>query len=335
MKRNLCPRVRTRSLARMLTAGLALVLSLLPAGAALAQTPIRVAIPTAEDDPMGIAALHLRDRLAELAGDTVAVRLFTRGTLGDETAAMEGTLGGEIDILAVSNTVLANLVPELQVLDVPFGLTSPDHAWRVLDGAIGEELNDRLLARGLRVMGWAYAGSRCLMFRDKAVASPADIAGMKMRVPPNPVYSETVEAWGAAATTVAWPEVYLALAQGVVDGIETAPGPSFDQKHFEVANYLTRTSHLIYFHVWVVSERNWQGWPEPVREAVTVAASEAALMNRRLRLEQEQEIFARFEAQGVTVVQPEPGVFAASVADVVARHSERHAELMRRIAELQ
>jgi len=305
--------------------------SCLPADTTKATTPIRVAIGTALDDPTGIAALRFRDRVNETLGDQVIVRIFPRGTLGSETAIMEGALGGDIDVAAISNVVLANLVPELHVLDVPFGLTSTDHAWRVLDGPIGAELNAKLNERGLRVMGWAYAGSRQLMFRDAAATTPDTLRGMKIRVPANPIYAETVEAWGATSTTVAWPEVYLALSQGVVDGIETAAGPSFDQKHYEVAKYLVRTDHVIYFHVWVVSERRWKAWPEAIRDAVAAAAHEAAMLNRRLRLENEKSIFRQFEQKGVTVIRPDVDAFRDSVTGVVQKYSREYAELLERI----
>ena len=94
------------------------------------------------------------------------------------------------------------------------------------------------------------------------------------------INANIAKAWGTIATTVPWPETYLALSQGVVDGIETAPGPSFDQKHYEVAKYLIRTDHLIYFHTWVISEKSWKSWPENVRSAVSTAAQEAALLNQ-------------------------------------------------------
>jgi TRAP-type C4-dicarboxylate transport system substrate-binding protein len=202
---------------------------------------------------------------------------------------------------------------DLGVLDVPYGLTSPEHAWRVLDGDIGKALNDHVRSRGVRVAGWAYAGSRCLMTKSKPVRAVADLGGMKLRVPPNPTYNAIAKAWGAIATTVPWPETYLALSQGVVDGIETAPGPSFDQKHFEVAKFLSRTDHLIYFHIWVVSEKAMQTWPEPVRAAVMTAATEAAQLNRRLRIEQERGIYDEFGKKGVTVLVPNREEFAASL----------------------
>ena len=239
---------------------------------AQAVIPIRVANPTADDDPIGVASAHFAKRVSELAGNAVAVRVFSRGALGNENTALEGTIAGNIDVDIVSNTVLSGVVPELGVLDVPYGLTSPDHAWKVLDGDIGKSLNERIQAKGVRVAGWAYAGSRCLMTKNKSVKTVADLAQMKLRVPNNQTYSDIAKAWGTIATTVPWPETYLALSQGVVDGIETAPGPSFDQKHFEVAKYLIRTDHLIYFHLWVISEKSWQSWPEPVRAAVATAA---------------------------------------------------------------
>jgi len=278
--------------------------------------PIRVSNPTADDDPIGIAAAQFATRVRELAGNAVAVRVFSRGALGNENVALEATIAGNIDVDIVSNTVLSGVVPELAVLDVPYGLTSPDHAWKVLDGEIGRMFNDKIQAKGVRVAGWSYAGSRCLMTRSKSVKVVADLSNMKLRVPNNQTYNAIAKAWGTIATTVPWPETYLALSQGVVDGIETAPGPSFDQKHYEVAKYLIRTDHLIYFHLWVVSDKSYQSWPEPVRNAVTNAAREAALLNRKLRLEQERGVYDEFAKKGVTIVQPNRDEFAAKLRPV-------------------
>jgi tripartite ATP-independent transporter DctP family solute receptor len=278
-----------------------------------AQTPIpiRVANPTADDDPIGVAAAFFAKRVRELAGSAAAVRVFSRSALGNENVALEGTIAGNIDVDIVSNTVLSGVAPDLGVLDTPYGLSSPEHAWRVLDGEIGKGLNEHIRSKGVRVAGWAYAGSRCLMTKTKAVNSVADLANMKLRVPNNPTYNAIAKAWGTIATTVPWPETYLALSQGVVDGIETAPGPSFDQKHFEVAKYLIRTDHLIYFHLWVVSEKSLQSWPEAVRTAVLTAATEAALLNRKLRLEQERGVYEEFSKKGTTVIVPNRAEFAA------------------------
>ena len=285
---------------------------------AMAQSPIpiRVNSPTADDDPIGIGAAHFAKRVREIAGNAVQVRVFSRGVLGNENTTLEATIAGNIDVTAVSNTVLTTVVPELGVLDVPYGLASPDHAWKVLDGDIGKVLAENIQGKGLRLAGFAYAGSRCLMTRSKPVHSVADLAGMKLRVPNNPTYSAIARAWGTIPTTIGWPETYLALSQGVVDGIETAPGPSFDQKHFEVAKYLTRTDHLIYFHVWVISEKSLQSWPENVRAAVITAAREAALVNRKARLEQERVVYGEFAKQGVTVIVPNRAEFAARLRPV-------------------
>lgn len=284
--------------------------------AAQSPIPIRVANPAADDDPIGVAAAHFSRRVRELAGNAAQVRVFSRSALGNENTALEGTIAGNIDVDIVSNTVLSGVVPEIGVLDVPYGLTSADHAWRVLDGEIGKGFNERIAGKGVRVAGWAYAGSRCLMTRSKAVRTVGDLAQMKLRVPNNQTYSDIAKAWGTIATTVPWPETYLALSQGVVDGIETAPGPSFDQKHYEVAKFLIRTDHLIYFHLWVISAKSWASWPEAVQSAVSTAATEAALMNRKLRLEQERGVYAEFAKRGVTVIEPDRNEFAARLRPI-------------------
>jgi len=285
---------------------------------ALAQgvIPIRVANPAADDDPIGVAAAFFATRVKELAGNAVAVRIFSRSALGNESVALESTIAGNIDVDIVSNTVLSGTVPELAVLDVPYGLTSADHAWKVLDGDIGKSFNEKIQSKGVRVAGWAYAGSRCLMMRNKSVEKVADLAGMKLRVPPNQTYNDIAKAWGTIPTTVPWPETYLALSQGVVDGIETAPGPSFDQKHYEVAKYLVRTGHLIYFHLWVISEKSYKSWPPQVQVAVTTAAAEAALLNRKLRLAQELGIYDEFKKKGVIVIEPARQEFATRLRSV-------------------
>ena len=126
----------------------------------------------------------------------------------------------------------------------------------------------------------------------------------------------------------------MLLSQGVVDGIETAAGPSFDQKHYEVAKYMLRTDHVIYFHVWVVSDRSWNLWPLAIRDAVAIAAKDAAMLNRRLRLEEETLIFRQFEEEGVTVLTPERQAFSATVSGVVEKHSREYARLLERIDEL-
>ena len=315
-------------------AGAVVALSAIPAFAQ-SPIPIRVANPAAEDDPIGVAAIFFAKRVRELAGSAVVVRVFSRSSLGNESVALEGTMAGNIDVDVVSNSVLTTVVPELAVLDVPYGLTSPAHAWKVLDGDIGKGFAQKIQTKGLLLAGWAFAGTRCLMTANKSVREVADLAKMKLRVPPNETYANIAKAWGTIATTVPWPETYLALSQGVVDGIETAPGPSFDQKHYEVAKYLIRTDHLIYFHTGVISEKSWKSRPENVRSAVSTAAQEAALLNRKLRLEQEISIYEEFKKKGVTVIEPNRIEFAAKLRGVQDSVKPELLPVLQRIRALQ
>jgi tripartite ATP-independent transporter DctP family solute receptor len=265
--------------------------------------------PFAEEDPAGLGSLYFQKRIAELTDNKVEVKIFTRGVLGGEMATMESFLGGNIDINWVSNTVTTNVVPVLSVLDLPFGFTSQEHAWKVIDGPIGQYLNAEARDKGIRVLGWAYAGSRCMIFRNKPINRVADLSGLKVRVPANPLYSETIKSWGANPTTIPWTEVYLALSQGVADGIETAPGPSFDKKHFEVSKYLIRTNHLIYFHLLTASEKTFKKLPRDIQMAVMVAGNEAALFTREKRIQQEIGVYDQFKEKGLTIIDPERGGF--------------------------
>ena len=261
--------------------------------------------PFAEDDPVAIASAYFQKRISELTNNAVEVKIFPRGVLGGEMATLESFLGGNIDINWVSNTVTTNVVPSFSILDLPFGFKSKEHCWRVLDGPIGQYLNSRARDKGIRVLGWAYAGSRCLIFKKKPINSVTDLKGLKVRAPANPLYSETVKSWGANPTTIPWTEVYLALSQGVVDGIETAPGPSFDKKHYEVSKYLIKTNHLIYFHLITASEKTFKKLPIEIQMAITVAGNEAAMLAREKRIQQELGVYDKFEQNGVKVIYPD------------------------------
>jgi len=284
---------------------------------------IKVNAPAGEEDPIGIGCLFFQKRIAELTDNRVEARVFFRGTLGSEENTLENTLAGNIDINVVSNTVLATAVPGLSILDLPYGLSSIEHAWRVLDGPIGQYLGDEAREKGIRILGWSFAGTRCMIFKSKPIKTLADMKGLKVRVPANPLYSEIIKAWGANPTTIPWTEVYLALSQGVADGIETAPGPSFDKKHFEVAKYLIRTNHLIYFHLYTASEKSLKKYPKDIQMAIIAAGHDAAMVNRAERIKQELGVYDEFKKKGMTIIDPERGPFIEKSRSVYEKFKEK------------
>jgi len=299
-------------------------------GTALGAKKIRLKfnVPAAEEHPMFTSALYFQKRIAELTDNDVEVKIFPRGVLGGEMATMESFLGGNIDINWVSNTVTTNVVPTLSVLDLPFGFTSKEHCWKVLDGPIGQYLNAEARDKGIRVLGWGYAGSRCMIFRNKPIKTVADLNGLKVRVPANPLYSETIKSWGANPTTIPWTEVYLALSQGVADGIETAPTPSFDKKHFEVAKYLIKTNHLIYFHLLTASEKSFKKFPKDIQMAIVVAGNETALLYREKNIQMEIGVYDQFKAKGMTIIDPERDGFIEKSRVIYGKFKDKASPLM-------
>ena len=289
---------------------------------------LKLNVPVAEEHPMFGASLYFQKRIAELTDNAVDVKIFPRGVLGGEMATLESFLGGNIDINWVSNTVTTNVVRTLSILDLPFGFTSKEHCWKVIDGPIGQYLNAEARDKGIRVLGWGYAGSRCMIFRNKPIKRVADLRGLKVRVPANPLYSETIKSWGANPTTIPWTEVYLALSQGVADGIETAPTPSFDKKHFEVAKYLIRTNHLIYFHLLTASEKTFKKLPKDIQMAIVVAGNEAALLYRQKNIQQEIDVYDQFKDKGMTIIDPEIEGFVEKSRVIYDKFKDKATPLM-------
>lgn len=284
--------------------------------------------PEGENAPMGISGALFAKRINELTNGQVEAKVFYRGVLGGEMATLESMLAGNIDINWVSNTVTTNVVPDLAAIDLPYNIQSIEHAQKLLKGPIGQYFNSLARDKGIRVLGWAFAGSRCIIFKEKRVTKVEELKGMKIRSPANPLYLETIKSWGANPVTIPWTETYLALSQGVVDGIETAPGPSFDKKHYEVGKYLLRTNHLFYFHLLVASEKKFQTWPKDIQAAVMFAGAEAAALGNQLRIDQEKEVFKQYEALGVKVLEPEREGFIKAGKAIYPKFVEKASPIM-------
>ncbi len=282
----------------------------------------------AKGAPMGVSADYFAKRINELTKGKVEAKVFYRGVLGAEMATMEAMLAGNIDISWHSNTITTNVVPDMASLDLPYNMSGIEHTQKLFNGPLGAFYNGLAREKGIIILGWAFAGSRCLLLRDKPVVKVSDLKGMKIRVPANPLYLETIKSWGANPTTISWNEAYLALSQGVVDGIETAPGPSFDKKHYEVAKYLLPTRHLFYYHLLQTSVKKFNTWPRDVQAAVMVAGAEAAALDNRLRIEQEKNIFAEYEKKGVKVLVPEIKGFMDATKVTYPLFKDKASEIM-------
>ena len=209
-------------------------------------------------------SVQMIDRIAAdvkaKSGGRIAVQAYPAGQLGSSRDMIEAVANGTQQIVTEGAANFGAWVPAISVVESPYVWRDANHLVKAMAGPVGREFNSELVAkRGMRILGTTYYGTRHLTTSTKAVKTPADLVGFKLRVPENDVFKAMAEAWGAKPTPMNFGELYLALKQGTVDGQEN-PLPTIKSGKFdEVQKYLVLTAHIITPRLVVVNEAFWKG----------------------------------------------------------------------------
>jgi tripartite ATP-independent transporter DctP family solute receptor len=249
---------------------------------------------------------HGLEKWAELVGqrtnNRIRIRMFHSAQLGQQDEAIQQLRLGAIDVANFNITPLNNLVPETQVLTLPFIFRDVPHSHRVVDGAVGEAIAREIEAKlNMVVVSWFDAGARSVYTRNRAIRTPEDMRGLKIRVQTSDLFIDLMRALGANPVPLPFGELYTALQTGVVDGAENN-WPSFEsQRHYEHARFYSTTEHSNVPEIVVVNKQRWDRLSAADKEIVRTAAREASALQRRLWAEREKQSRDRVIAAGVTV----------------------------------
>ncbi len=265
------------------------------AGAAQAQENLVIGHSLSPSSHYGVGAQAFLDTLAELSGGTFTGEQAPAGQLGGERDMIEGLQIGSLDLVITSTGPLGNFVPEVLAIDLPFLFRDYDHARRVLDGEIGQELLDAIGANDLVGLAWTENGFRHVTNSQRPVTTPADLGGLKLRTMENAVHMAAFEGMGAAPTPMAFPEVFGALQQGVVDGQENPITVITASRFWEVQGYVTLTGHVYSPAIVLASPILFDGLTEEQQGWFHEAARASAAATRA-------EV-DRLEAEGVALMR--------------------------------
>ena len=250
-----------------------------------------------------------KKRVEELSKGRVQVTLY-KGTLGKgERQLYEAAQLGTIEGLVASTGPLSAFVPEADLFNLPFLFKNPQHAFKVVDGDIGEDFNKKAIAKGYRILGWWIIGMRNTSNRTRAINSPNDYKGLKIRTMESPPFIALYKAMGAVPVPMSITEVYTALSQGTIDGIDGSLASQLEFKHIEVLKYAAVTDHVVLFFPFAVSERWFQGLPKDMQQAIVSAEAEARPVERRADEAYNKGIEAEWVKQGKTVTHPDLAPF--------------------------
>lgn len=262
------------------------------------------------------AAYEFQTLVGELSGGSVTVEVFDSGSLYDQTSEQTALLQGNVDMAYSAANWVSERVPEAGIAGVPYLIDDVEHLYEVMDGEVGEEIFAATVEQaGIRPLTTLYLGTRQLNLVEDVgeVMTPEDLAGVNLRVPDSPSWIRMGQAMGASPTPVAFNELYLALQTGTVDGQENPLPTTRDAGFYEVTDQLSLTAHLVDF-VWpTINEGVWQSLAPEQQEAIQQAWVCARDFGTDIIVEEEADVIAFFEEEGLEVYEPDREAFRETV----------------------
>ena len=312
--------LRRRRLAAAALATLAAVLLHTPPAQAQAKVLLRISTPAVPDDWHGKMWAVFKDTLDKSAPGEFDVQINLNASLfkqGTEPAAMAR---GNLELSSISAFDIAKQVPEFSIFTAGYVIRDPQHQQKVFNGPIGQELfklaTDKM---DVTLLTPLYLGTRQVNLREvRNVRTPADLKGIKLRMPGSKEWLFLGEALGATATPLAFGEVYLGLKTGTIDGQDNPLPTVRAAKFYEVTKQLVLTNHLVDGIFIAISDKAWKAMT-PAQQKKVMAASEAAsAYNNEGRIKEEAQIVDFFKAQGLTVSTPDVDAFRKAVQSAYA-----------------
>ena len=291
-----------------LVLALAALVGLAAPASALAQTTPqfvwKAGTPTAGGNPLNDTMEQFAKQLGEKTKGRVKVDVHIANALAKgEGAHLEGVQLGTIDVAAIGSAPVGGMFePLYQALDLPFLWSSREQVWKVMDGPLGQELLKKMEAKNLKAFcfggGWGF---RNMMSNKRAVVTPEDMKGQTIRVQESPTYVAMMKAMGANPVPMPYVEVYLAMKQGTIDGMELPSFTFTSDKFQEVTKYYSLTRHSYPPIAWFMNLKKYQALPADIQKAVDESMRDACQLHRKLEVEKEKSDFDVMKKAGVQI----------------------------------
>ncbi|MBS0352942.1 MAG: TRAP transporter substrate-binding protein [Proteobacteria bacterium] len=298
---------------RLVLKSVVAALAVLAVGTASAQVKertLKLGIQNPKGHPAELGAQKLAEIVAAKSGGKMKVRVFSGGQLGGDAQTVSALQGGTVEMTILNSGILGAQVKDFEVYDFPFMFANSSEADTVLDGPFGKGLHAKLEAKGIVGLGYWELGFRNLTNARKSIQKVEDIAGLKLRVIPNPINLDWVKALGANPVPLAFPEVYTALETKAIDGQENPVTVIHANKFNEVQKYLTLTRHQYNPQSIIVSKKVWDTFSADEKKIVSDAAAEAIKYERQLTREQEAQALDALKKAGMEVTELPPAEVA-------------------------
>lgn len=297
---------------------MAMALALVLTGSAMAETVLQLGTTVNEQDSFQVAAEKFAELVEERTGGEYKIEIYPNGTLGGESDMLDSMSMGMLDMGIITAGPFVNFSEMMGVLDMPFLFSSNEEAYQILDGEIGQELLATLEDAGLKGLAYAERGFRNVTNSVRPVNTAADVAGLKLRVMENEVYTATFTALDVNAVPMAWAEALTAMQQGTIEGQENPINVIYSYKLWEYGQkYVTLDHHSYSTAIITMSLDVFNSLDAETQQIFLDAAQEAAEYERAWVAKQEAAQLEEIKSHGVEVIEnPDVESFRAAVQSV-------------------
>jgi tripartite ATP-independent transporter DctP family solute receptor len=276
------------------------------------------------NDPVSQAPMLFAERMTKRSNGKIQITYFPESQLGKWQQMLESVKAGS---LAMAFTP-AGGSKEFYVIQLPFLFRDLDHATKVMDGEIREGWAQKHLEKtGIYIFGWQFGGWQSMFFSKIPVRTPVDMKGMKFRVPQDKIFIETFEAIGARPTPIPFGELYLALRQGVADGLTVPTQPVVALKFWEVVKYGTLTHHMISAFLIHLNGDIWKSLTPESKKLWMDTWKEVTAEVNKLIMDKEREDVALLKSKGMVFTEPNIEAFRDATKNVWKKMLTEPAEL--------
>lgn len=238
------------------------------------------------DYPTTQGAQYFADLVQERTGGRVVIQVKAGGEYGTEEEVWTQLGIGGVDFARLSLSIIADDLPKLNVLMLPYLYRDAAHMWKVLDGELGEEFLQVFAEKDRIGLSWYDAGARSFYSRQP-IRSLADLEGKTVRVQDSGILIDMIKLLGAVPETSAYSDVYSALETGQIDAAENNWPAYYSMEHYKVARYYTKDEHSRVPEIQLTSGRTWAALPEEYREILRACAAESAQYERQIWAQEE------------------------------------------------
>ena len=268
-----------------------------------AQTVLKIGYATTKESHYGVGSTVFCDEIEKNTQARYKCQQFPSSALGGEREQIEAVQLGTQDLVNTSTGPVGNFVPEVKIVDIPFLFRDYDHARKVMDGPIGQDILSKFPSKGIIALGWTENGFRHMTNNKRDIVKPSDAAGLKMRTMENKVHMDGYRTFGILPTPMAFPELFGALQQGTVDGQENPIPVILASKFAQVQKHLSLTGHVYSPALLLLSPKVWNKLSDADKKVFTDAAVKAGAAQRKKVNDDESSGIAQLEKDGMKVTK--------------------------------